>query len=131
MPNLEEIADEIKLELHDKHMMHIDGEDSVTHRWCKQIIWRVLNKYFSKMPKCVITIQELEHFLWKLDHASAELNSFVDSNHSVSELDRVDECNEFLNDALYENCNDSEMTFPEKLKEVLQYLAYQNQNKDA
>ena len=83
------------------------------------------------MPKCVITIQELEHFLWKLDHASAELNSFIDSNHSVSELDRVDECNEFLNDALYENCNDSEMTFPEKLKEVLQYLAYQNQNKNA
>ena len=83
------------------------------------------------MPKCVITIQELEHFLWQLDHACAELNSFVDSNYSVSELDRVDECNNFLGDALYENCKDSEMTFPEKLKEVLQYLAYQNQNKNA
>jgi hypothetical protein len=83
------------------------------------------------MPKCVITIQELEHFLWQLDHASAELNSFIDSNHSVSELDRVSECNQFLDDALYENCKDSNMTFPEKLKEVLQYLAHQNQNKDA
>ena len=83
------------------------------------------------MPKCVITIQELDHFLWQLDHASAELNSFVDSNYSISEIDRVDECNRFLDDALYENCKDSEMTFPEKLKEVLQYLAYQNQNKNA
>ena len=46
--NLEEIADEIKLELHDKHMMYIDGEDNVTHRWCKQIIWRVLNKHLHK-----------------------------------------------------------------------------------
>jgi len=46
--NLEKIAEEIKLELHDKHMMYIDGEDSVTHRLCKQIIWRVLNKYLNK-----------------------------------------------------------------------------------
>ena len=83
------------------------------------------------MPKCVITIQELEHFLWQLDVASAELNTFVDSNYSVSELDRVSECNQFLDDALYENCKDSNMPFPEKLKEVLQYLAHQNQNKDA
>ena len=84
-----------------------------------------------KMPKCVITIQELEHFLWQLDIAYAELNTFIDSNHSVSEIDRVGECNKFLEDALYENCKDSEMTFPEKLKEVLQYLAYQNKNKNA
>jgi hypothetical protein len=46
--NLEKIAEEIKLELHDKHMMYIDGEDSVTHRLCKQIIWRVIKKHFSK-----------------------------------------------------------------------------------
>ena len=46
--NLEKIAEEIKLELHDKHMMYIDGEDQVTHRWCKQIIWRVLKTHFGK-----------------------------------------------------------------------------------
>lgn len=46
--NLEKIAEEIKLELHDKHMMYIDGEDQVTHRWCKQIIWRVLKSHFNK-----------------------------------------------------------------------------------
>lgn len=56
MYNLEEIAEEIKLELHDKHMMYIDGEDDVTHRWCKQIIWRVLKKHLHQ------EIEDLNHY---------------------------------------------------------------------
>jgi hypothetical protein len=51
--NLEKIAEEIKLELHDKHMMYINGEDSVTHRWCRQIIWRVLKKHFGSTKEKV------------------------------------------------------------------------------
>jgi hypothetical protein len=55
MPNLEEIADEIKLELHDKNMMYIDGEDNVTHRWCKQIIWRVLSKRLNPVVESEVS----------------------------------------------------------------------------
>lgn len=77
----------------------------------------------NKLP----TVQELDHFLWQLDIAYAELNSFIDSNHSVSELDRVSECNTFLEDALYENSNESEMTFPDKLRELFKLLAYTEQ----
>lgn len=62
------------------------------------------------------TKEEFKDFKWELDMASAELTSFVDSNHSVSELDRVDESNELLNNALYENCKGSEMSFLEKLE---------------
>ncbi len=77
----------------------------------------------------LLTVKELEHFIWQLDIAYAELNTFVDSNYSVEEIDRVGECNTFLTDALYENCKDSEMTFPEKLKELFKHLAYIEQNK--
>jgi hypothetical protein len=79
--------------------------------------------------KQLLTVTELEHFIWQLDVAYAELKTFVDSNYSVSEIDRVDECNTFLSDALYENCKDSEMTFPEKLKELFKHLAYIEHNK--
>jgi len=79
--------------------------------------------------KQLLTVKELEHFIWQLDNAYAELNTFVDSNYSVSEIDRVDECNTFLSDALYENCKDSEMTFPEKLKELFKHLEYIEQTK--
>jgi hypothetical protein len=59
--NLEKIAEEIKLELHDKHMMYIDGEDQVTHRWCKQIIWRVIKKHFDKYQEnSVVLINRFE-----------------------------------------------------------------------
>ena len=77
----------------------------------------------------ILTVKELEHFIWQLDIAYAELNTFVDSNYSVSEIDRVDECNTFLMDALYENCKGSEMTFPEKLKELFKHLAHIQQTK--
>ena len=46
--DIEKIANEIKLELHHSHMMYIDGEDQVTHRLCKQIIWRVIKSHFDK-----------------------------------------------------------------------------------
>ena len=62
------------------------------------------------------TKEEFKNFKWLLDMASAELTSFVDSNHSVLELDRVDESNELLNNALYENCKGSKMSFLEKLE---------------
>ena len=60
--NLDKIADEIKLELHDKHMMYIDGEDHITHRWCKQIIWRILSKYFGNntLPSKIVLFSRLE-----------------------------------------------------------------------
>ena len=74
--------------------------------------------------KQLLTVKELEHFIWQLDIAYAELNTFVDSNYSVEEIDRVEECNGMLMDALYENCKDSEMTFPEKLKELSKHLAH-------
>jgi hypothetical protein len=79
------------------------------------------------MPNITITSKELEFFLWQLDHASAELTSFVDSNYSVSELDRVDDANTMLGDALYENCKGSTMTMPEKLKELLKQLETKEQ----
>ena len=74
--------------------------------------------------KQLLTVKELEHFIWQLDIAYAELKTFVDSNYSVEEIDRVEECNGMLMDALYENCKDSEMTFPEKLKELFEHLAH-------
>ena len=54
-PQLEALADEIKLELHDKNMMYIDGEDNVTHRWCKQIIWRVLSKRLNPIVESEVS----------------------------------------------------------------------------
>ena len=77
----------------------------------------------------ILTVKELEHFIWQLEMAYAELKTFEASNYSVSEIDRVDECNGMLMDALYENCKDSEMTFPEKLKELFKHLAHIQQTK--
>lgn len=81
------------------------------------------------------TMKELKDFIWKCDYASAELTSFIDSNHSVSELDRVDEASKFLDDALYENCKGSEMTFLQKMEELMKYFAYiqqeEKEEKDA
>lgn len=74
-------------------------------------------------------MKEFKKFLNCLDMASAELQSFVDSKYSKSELDRVDEANELLFDSLYE---DSEggitgMSMPDRLEELLKYLAYLQQ----
>jgi|DEB0MinimDraft_6_1074348.scaffolds.fasta_scaffold27113_5 hypothetical protein len=77
----------------------------------------------------ILTVKQLEHFIWQLEMAYAELKTFESSNYSVSEIDRVDECNGMLMDALYENCKDSEMTFPEKLKELFKHLAHIQQTK--
>jgi len=79
--------------------------------------------------KQLLTVKELEHFIWQLEIAYAELKTFEASNYSVSEIDRVDECSGMLMDALYENCKDSEMTFPEKLKELFKHLAHIQQTK--
>jgi hypothetical protein len=78
----------------------------------------------SKIMSDLPTMKELKDFIWKCDMASAELTSFIDSNHSVSELDRVDEASKFLDDALYENCQGSEMTFLQKMEELMKYFAY-------
>ena len=36
--------------------MYIDGEDSVTHRYCKQIIWRILKAHFDKHQEIYCSI---------------------------------------------------------------------------
>jgi len=73
--NLEKIADEIKLELHDKHMMYIDGEDHITHRWCKQIIWRILSKYFGNntLPSRIVLLSRLEANVEAQDRLNRDL----------------------------------------------------------
>ena len=73
--NLDKIADEIKLELHDKHMMYIDGEDHITHRWCKQIIWRILNKYFGNntLPSRIVLLSRIEANVEAQDRLNRDL----------------------------------------------------------
>ena len=73
--NLEKIAEEIKLELHDKHMMYIDGEDHITHRWCKQIIWRILNKYFgdNTLPSRIVLLSRIEANVEAQDRLNRDL----------------------------------------------------------
>jgi hypothetical protein len=46
--DIEELAEKIKLNLHHYHMMYIDGEDEVTHRWCKRIIYRTIKKHIKE-----------------------------------------------------------------------------------
>ena len=71
--NLEKIAEEIKLELHDKHMMYIDGEDSVTHRWCKQIIWRVLKKQMPETEQVISILKTiLEKYCYQNEYSKLE-----------------------------------------------------------
>lgn len=89
--NIEKIADEIKLELHDKHMMYIDGEDQVTHRLCKQIIWRVIKSHFDKYQSdSVVLVNRFE--------ADAESDRILNRpleddewNKITTELHRVDD----------------------------------------
>lgn len=81
--NLEKIAEEIKLELHDKHMMYIDGEDSVTHRWCKQIIWKVLNKYFNKEE----TNDKLKYIVW-IGVTGVHFDNLSEAEQALSEWKR-------------------------------------------
>jgi len=51
MPDIEELAEEIKLNLHHYHMMYIDGEDEITHRWCKRIIYRTIKNHIKRKEK--------------------------------------------------------------------------------
>jgi hypothetical protein len=89
----------------------------------------------SKIMSDLPTMKELKDFIWKCDIASSELTSFIDSNHSLEELDRVGEASQFLDDALYENCKGSEMSFLEKMEELMKYFAYiqqeEKEEKDA
>jgi len=84
-------------------------------------------KNWEDSDRIIPTIKEFKDFIWQLDMASAELSSFVDSNHSVSELDRVDESNSLLFNALYESGKEIDMTMPERLEEILKYLAHHEQ----
>lgn len=70
---------------------------------------------------------EFRDFRWKVVMASVKLKSFVDSNFSVSELDRLKNSNKLLFDALYENCQGSDMTFLDKLEELMKCCAYLQQ----
>jgi hypothetical protein len=84
--NLEKIAEQIKLELHDKHMMYIDGEDSVTHRWCKKIIWRVLNEHLGKtqdssLPSKIVILSRTE--------ANKEANEILNRNLEDEEWEKI------------------------------------------
>ena len=79
---LEKIAEEIKLELHDKHMMYIDGEDSATHRYCKQIIWRVLKSHFDKhQENSVVLINRFE--------ADSEANHILNRTLTDDEWEKI------------------------------------------
>lgn len=49
--DIEELAEEIKLNLHHYHMMYIDGEDEITHRWCKRIIYRTIKNHIKRKEK--------------------------------------------------------------------------------
>ena len=82
----------------------------------------------TETDRIIPTIKEFKDFIWQLDMASAELSSFVNSNHSLEELDRVDESNELLNNALYESGKEIDMTMPERLEEMLKYLAHYEQS---
>ena len=86
------------------------------------------SKNWEDSDRIIPTIKEFKDFIWQLDMASAELSSFVDSNHSVSELDRVDESNSLLSNALYESGKEIDMTMPERLEEILKYLAHYEQS---
>tara|TARA_R100000479_G_scaffold163678_1_gene102296 strand:- start:311 stop:502 length:192 start_codon:yes stop_codon:yes gene_type:complete len=46
--DIEELAESIKFNLHKHHMMYIDGEDQVTHRWCRRIIYVTIADHIKR-----------------------------------------------------------------------------------